>query len=50
MPFVPRAAVAHRSRRKFETGERPMMRVIDHLIERIEALFYPDRRPFRSKR
>ncbi len=23
-----------------------MMRVIEHLIERIEALLYPDRRPF----
>jgi hypothetical protein len=49
MPFVPRADEAHRSLKRIRERRKPMLLVIEHLIERIEALFYPARRPFDGK-
>jgi len=45
MPFVRRGREAHRSVRERRKRRSAMMRVIEQLIETIEALFYPDRRP-----
>jgi hypothetical protein len=43
MPFVRGRRKAHCFREKLNSGERQMMRVIEHLIERIEALIFPAR-------
>jgi hypothetical protein len=44
MPFVVAPREAHRSHQQIRERRNQMMLVIEHLIERIEALFYPSRR------
>jgi hypothetical protein len=48
MPFVRHAHEAHRSANDFRERRPAMLRVIDHLIERIEALIFRDRRAWQN--
>jgi hypothetical protein len=50
MPFVPHTQEAHRSPQQIRERRNPMMLVIEHLIEQIEALFYPSHRHLDGKR